>query len=111
LAEIRGRIDPPRPLPDVPRSAAEAANLKLARADGIDEGYAAVYMEAGSNALVIVYALKFTGGRIPAVIDEPASTGASTRFVFGPTVAVVSGDGSRGTCFQLVEAHLRSLAR
>jgi hypothetical protein len=76
----------------------------LALADGVEEGYAAIYTEAGSNVLIVVYGLRFAAGEKPFY---PPSTAPNHRYEIGPLDAVVSGDG--GPCSQAVEAYLKSL--
>src|SRR5687768_15642469 len=47
IASIRERVDPPSELPDgPPLSRAELARARLRLADGVEAGYAAVYLDA-----------------------------------------------------------------
>jgi hypothetical protein len=110
IASIRDRVDPPPPVTDAPLTAAEASRYFLRLADGVEEGYAAVYLQEGSNDSVVVSALKFAATERPfyTSTDAKASPRPTTRIEIGPIVAVVTGSGE---CFQALEAYLRSLPR
>ncbi|HEX5110808.1 MAG TPA: hypothetical protein VFV95_20295 [Vicinamibacterales bacterium] len=102
IATIRERMGLAPTVPDLPRSAAEAARYHLELAEGIEEGYAAVYTSTGS-APVVVYALRPNGG--PASL-EPARSNARDRIEIGGLVARVVGNGD--SCQRSIEAHLRA---
>jgi hypothetical protein len=111
VASIRERIDGPVLAPDgPPLSPREFSRYRSKLADGVDEAYAAIYLQSEQD-LTVVYSLRFASTERPA--DRWSDTRTSTnprlvRIAIGPIVTVVSGDG--GPCFQAVGAHLRSLA-
>jgi hypothetical protein len=114
LGRIRELIDGPPLLPDgPPPSRREYAQLRLRLADGIEEGYVAVYQQdvniTGSRELLRVFALRFADARKAAEAGHRwANNPRASRTMIGSTVAVIHGDG--GKCFQAVAAHLRGLA-
>jgi hypothetical protein len=113
IAEIRERLGGTPLMPDAPGlTARDAARFRLRLAEGIDEAYAAIYRDTGSQALTIVYGLRFP--------DESAAAGfwSGARAAKNPEIAaVVSGaivavaSGPRGPCFGAVAARFESLAR
>jgi hypothetical protein len=109
MAEIRERVDPPAALPDgPPLDAKELSRYRAQFADGLAQGYHAVYDDAAQR--VIVQAVKFAP-------TEPASAFASgrarvssareVRVGIGRIAAIVTGDGA---CSRAVSAYLASLA-
>jgi hypothetical protein len=109
IAEIRERIDEPTKLPDgPPLSEGELVRFRVRLADGIDEGYAAIYREGTPAHLVIVYALRVANnGRVDAVGTRRTSPDVkSVRVLVGQIVAVVSGNAA---CFDAVVNYVRSL--
>jgi hypothetical protein len=103
IATIRERMGLAPRVPDLPRSAAEASRYHLELAEGIEEGYAAVYLSTGAG-VVVVYALRPSAG--PASLD-PERSSARDRIEVGGLVARVVGNGD--SCQRSIEAHLRSL--
>ena len=103
LAAIRERVVSPSPLPDgPPLTAAATSQLRLQRAEDVEEGYAAIY--EGSDSLVTVYGLRFTSDRVPELpVQYPRSPG-TFRSVRGRTVVVVSGNG--GPCLRAVSGYV-----
>jgi hypothetical protein len=112
VASIRERMAAPILAPDgPPLTARELSSYRLRLADGVEEAYAAIYLQSEPE-LIVVYASRFAGPERPD--DRPSDTRASRnprviRMTIGPIVAVVQGDG--GQCFQAVEAYLKTLAR
>jgi hypothetical protein len=88
---------------DAPLTRRDASSYKLLLAEGIEEGYAAVYTPSEGER-TLVRALRFSG-RPPERSSKPLDT---TRLEIGRIVVLVSGD--RGECFRSVEAYLKSLS-
>lgn len=89
-------MDEPSLLPDAPPlSARELARFHLKLADGVDEGYAAIYREGASPQLVTVYAVKIVTSERPNSFGNRRTPpdGQSARVVVGQIVALVSGRG------------------
>ncbi len=113
IALIRRTLDGPPPLPDAaPLGAREASRFLLQLADGVEEGYAAIYAQSGTQD-VTVYALKFAtseGTVFGRSRDDRTPRGQTrTRVALGPMVAIVYGNG--GQCFEAIQAHLQSLGK
>ena len=101
--------------PDAPPlTVREQARMRLRLADGIEDGYTAVYEQepavSGSRSTVTVYALRYSDP------TKAARTGTRwlkdtrvSRTVIGSVVVFVVGDG--GPCFTAVAAHVQTLAR
>jgi hypothetical protein len=101
IASIRERMDGPALVPDgPPPTAREISRYRSQLANGVDEGYAAIYTPS-----VVLYALRFVATERPFY---PSHTASNHRFEIGPLDVVVSSDG--GPCSQAVEAYLKSLA-
>jgi hypothetical protein len=90
---------------DAPLTVRDASRYSLRLAEGVDEGYAAIYEQAPSER-VIVYALRFAT-TAPTSKVMPADD--ATRIDFGSVVALVTGN--RGQCFLAVETFIQSLDR
>jgi hypothetical protein len=78
-------------------------------AEGVEEGYTAVYSAEGSSP-VVVYAVRLNA------VERPRSSRGRTngsdraaRLAIGRVLIAVTGPNGR--CFDAIEAHLRSLAR
>jgi hypothetical protein len=101
-------IDPPR-LPDgPPLTSRELARFRLRLADGVEEGYAAVYTDGGLS-LITVNALRYSDiTQLPSWRNPERVRPGSFRLTFGRTVLVVSGED--GPCLQAVGAHVKELA-
>jgi len=110
IASIRERVDPPPTVTDAPLTRAEASRYFLRLADGVEEGYAAVYAQDGSNDSIVVSALRFAATENPfySLADAKAFYRPTTRIEIGRIVAVVTGGG--GECFQALETYLKSLS-
>lgn len=114
IASIRARMDGPALVPDgPPLSARELSRYYMEHASGVEEGYAAVYLQAEPGKdLIVVYGLRFpsteAAGDRPITMRTP-DTPRATRVAIGQVVAVVHGDG--GPCHQAVAAYLGSLAK
>jgi len=102
------------PVPDAPLTAREQARFRLQLAEGIEEGYVAVYAQdaaiSGSRELLHVYGLRYSDA------SKAATAGTlwlrnprASRTVIGPVLAIVHGDG--GDCFRIIAEHLQRLAR
>jgi hypothetical protein len=103
VGAIRERVAASPPLPDAPPlSRAELARFRLQLAEDVQEAYAAIYADAGTDR-AIVYAVKFKRTPVP---DPPYGARESVRIVRGDTVVVASGTGP---CFEAVAAYLREL--
>jgi hypothetical protein len=90
---------------DSPLTTREARSSFISLADGVEEGYAAIYAQSEPRQIV-VYALRFAATERPFY---PPGTPSNHRFEIGPFDAVVSGAG--GQCSQAVEAYLKSLGK
>jgi hypothetical protein len=113
IASIRELMDPPM-LPDgPPLTPHDAALFRLRLADGIEEGYGAVYLPSGSNgALITVFALRFPSDDSAAELWRQAmhrTTRARSLFAIGSIVVLVFGEN--GACLQAVATYLESLSR
>lgn len=112
LAYMRQVMDGPPVVPDaVPLSKGEAARFFLRYADGIEQGYAADYLQSDGR-LLAVHALKFSSTATDAMraLRPSASAGPIiTRVDIGSILAMVYGD--RGPCTQAIAAHLTALGR
>src|SRR3954470_11697758 len=104
LATIRERTGPPTAMPDAgPLTRGEAARFRLMRAEGVEEGYAAVYLQADTD-VIAVYALTLANGE---TIERPPR--GTVHVDLGFTNAYLSGND--GPCFQAILAHVQSFAR
>jgi len=100
-AAIRERVAASPPLPDgPPLSRAELARFRLQLAEDIEEAYAAIYADAGTDR-AIVYAVRFKKTPVPGA---PYGARESVRIVRDGTVVVVSG---AGWCSEAVATYLR----
>ena len=87
ISSLRERMGDVPLITDAPLTAKDASRYSLRLAEGVDEGYAAIYSESQTER-VVVYALRFaTAPRLEsgALVDRDAS-----RIDFGPVVALVS---------------------
>lgn len=111
IVEVRERLGGAPLLPDAPGlTARDAARFRLKLADGIDEAYAAIYRQADSHEMVVVYGLRFPDARAAADFWSAARAAKNPRvtaLVSGPIVAAVTGPNS--ACRDAVAAHLNSL--
>jgi hypothetical protein len=109
VISIREFIDPPtRALPDGPPPDARAlARYREQFANGVEEAYGAVYMQADAD-VVTVRGIRFAPGKQTSALGTGVSRNAERiRVEIGSIVAVVTGNGA---CFQTVGAYLKSLA-
>jgi hypothetical protein len=112
LAQIRTRmyglstVAPDGP----PLNRQETSRFSLSMAEGLDEGYAAFYQDAGPEGIA-VYALRFRTGERP--VDHSTPRGPKDRTVswstVGQTVVLVVGD--TGRCAEAIQANVTSLAK
>jgi hypothetical protein len=115
IATIRQRMGGSSLLPDgPPLTVRQEAEYRLQLAEGVEEGYAAIYSPADTSgsAVIVVYALRFSEGVTPLDAGGRAHESRNPRIMrvtLGRTVAVVHGDD--GPCFQGIASHLRSLAK
>ena len=113
IAEVRERLGGTPLMPDAPGlTARDAARFRLRLAEGIDEAYAAIYRDTGSQALTVVYGLRFPDESAAAEFWSGARAAKNPEIaavVSGAIVAVASGP--RGPCFGAVAAHFAALAR
>jgi len=113
IISIRQIIEGPAKVPDGPPPGSKELSRYLGQlADGVEEAYGAVYLDADEN-LIVVRALRF------ASIETPVTTGefsgaevtaspATLRVPIGSIVAVVNG--YQGACRRAIEAYLKSLS-
>jgi hypothetical protein len=110
IADIRERMDPPLTPDGPPLTDRESARFRLHLAEGIDEGYAAVYRESESNRLVVVYGLRFANPEDAARLWSTARISRNPRTVgaaIGSIVVVASGED--GYCSQAIGTYVKSL--
>jgi len=111
IVEVRERLGGAPLLPDAPGlTALDAARFRLKLADGIDEAYAAIYRQADSFEMVVVYGLRFPDARAAAEFWSTARAAKNPRvtaLVSGTIVAALSGPP--GACYDAVAAYLNSL--
>jgi hypothetical protein len=111
IASIRERVNPPV-VPDAPpMTSREAARFRILLAEGIEEAYAAVYVQSELDPLVVVYGLRFK--KKQEAIDfwratRPTIDPRSVGIAMDQLVILVTGDG--GYCFQKVAAHVRTIS-
>jgi hypothetical protein len=113
VVAIRERIEGPRVTPDPPAlSQRSLARFRMQLAEGIDEGYAAVYLEADSQDLIVVYGLRFEDAGAAAEFWKGAAAAKNPRLtgvLAGAMIAVATGP--RGACLTAVGAHVKSALR
>jgi hypothetical protein len=111
IASIRERVNAPVVPDGPPMTSRQAARFRLLLAEGIEEAYAAVYVQSELDPLVVVYGLRF------AQEQEATNFWRATRPTIDPRfvgiakdqlVILVTGDG--GYCFQKVAAHVRTIS-
>ena len=110
IADIRERIDPPLTPDGPPLGERESARFHLRLAEGIEEGYAAVYRESESNRLVVVYGLRFPSPEDAARLWSTARVPRHPRAVgaaIGSILVVASGED--GPCLRAIGTYLKSL--
>jgi hypothetical protein len=110
LASLRELVDGPnaiRPPDAPPLSQSESSALLLRLADGVDEGYAATYAQAGPDLGVI--ALRFSSAHeVDLDLPRANSKGAgNTALQIGQIRVVVYGDGGR--CSDAITGYVKSL--
>jgi hypothetical protein len=111
VSSITERLAPSRVSDGPPLTQRESARFRSALPDGVEDGYAAIYLDSSSTALVVVYGLAFRSTEsVRDFLAAPTLPHRSTRgtMTIGRTVVAISGDGP---CFHAIEAHLRSLAK
>ena len=118
VGELRKRTYGESRTPDAPPSAAEVAALRQQWAEGVVEGYRAVYTRRAfvegvaiePSSRIEVFAIRFNDARLATAV--PATTGMSRgvldRLVIGATVVQVAAD-SVTDCFSAVTGYVRSL--
>jgi len=109
IATIRERIGGPVLTPDgPPLSRREVARYRLQLADGIEEGYAAIYHRPGADGLTALYALRFSSEEKAIEASAPRKSRPGLDPVrVGSVMIVVTG---AGPCFDGVSRHVRSVA-
>ena len=106
LASLRRSMGEVPAVTDAPLTRRDASSYQLQLAEGVEEGYAAVYAQGDPGQRTIVQAVRFT--RRNSDPTSPLKPQNAVRFEIGRIVVVVSGD--RGECFRAVEAHVKSLS-
>ena len=111
MVSIRERMDAPWEPDGPPLTARQRARFRMKLAEDVDAAYAAIYMQAGSDHLVVVYGLKFGSAEeaVESWNNARAKNPILVGVAIGRIVAIVSGHG--GQCFHTVETHLKSLAK
>src|SRR5439155_24746700 len=106
---IRERIEGPVKTPDPPGlTRKELTTFRLHLAEGVDEAYAAAYIQS-TRAPIVVYAMRLAVTGTPVDWREtPAPDKPGIIRVSGSITAMVIGDA--GECRTAVAAHLASLA-
>ena len=104
IASLRRSMGEVPAVPDAPLTRRDASAYQRLLAEGVEEGYAAIYAQGDPQQRTVVQALRFT--RRNSDPTSPVKPQNAVRFEIGRIVVVVSGD--RGECFQAVEAHVRS---
>jgi hypothetical protein len=107
IATIRESMGPMPLVPDAPLTAREHTAYRLALANGVTEGYAALYREAdgrGAEVLAVTF-------------EQPENTQSAGRwrtrltdadeFAIGRSKIVVRG---KGACYDAVVQHVRAIA-
>jgi hypothetical protein len=87
---VREWIDPPLTPDGPPFTERESARCRFRLAEGIEEGYAAVYRESESKRLVVVYGLRFASPEDAARLWSTARVSRNPR-----TVGAAIGSSSR----------------
>jgi hypothetical protein len=115
IANVREYLGPRYPVPDgPPLTLAELSAFRLRLAEGVEEGYVAIYKQDDSSPeLLRVFGLRFedaqTASREAEKMRSTRNTTRAVHVVTGRIVAVLHGDG--GACFKVLAAHLTALAR
>lgn len=113
MTEIRELVDGPAEVPDGPPPGPKELSRYIGQlANGLEEAYAAVYVQP-EGVSVVVRAVRLTPAEQRAfnarLGDRRVSTSpARVRVEMGRIVAVVISDG--GPCFQAVSAYLQALS-
>jgi hypothetical protein len=103
IAEVRGRLDPPRMPDGPPLGARDAARFHLQLADGIEQGYVAIYGERDASVLITVYGFEFRtpeaaarfAGHVRAATDSNSVvSGRIAAFAFGPATGCSKAIGA-----------------
>jgi hypothetical protein len=106
LGSLRRSMGEVPTVTDAPLTRRDASRYLWLLAEGVEEGYAAVYAHGDPERRTIVQAVRFTRRNVDP--GRPMKPPNVVRFEIGRIVVVVSGD--RGECFQSVEAHVKSLS-
>jgi len=113
LATIRERLGGTPPTPDgPPLTPRQNASYRLHLAEGVEEGYTAVYappQQPESSRIVVVYGLRFSEGAMPidSGLTAEATNPRIARVWLGRTLVVVHGHNA--PCFKAIATHLQSL--
>ena len=110
IGSIRERLGRPTGLPDgPPLTRTQLARFRLRMAEGIEEGYVAVYQQP-SPQLILVYGLRFASVPDRDQLLRETRTPPNPRVMsvgVGSMLAVVHGDGE---CARAIATYLASLA-
>ena len=111
VASIASVFAPPARMPDgPPLNNREAALFRLRLAEGIEEGYEAVYSLGDNGNLLIVYGLRFpTVAAAQSFLRQSRFAQNPNAIQAGSIVALASSPP--GDCLDAVLSHLRTLAR
>jgi hypothetical protein len=110
VAWMRQGMDNPPAGPDLqPLPGPEATRYFLRLADGVEEGYAATYVQPGGGE-VVVHALRFAPTEKTNDLKKASTADLrSTRIDIGRIVAQVYGDENQ--CRRAIEMYLKSLGQ
>jgi hypothetical protein len=112
LSRIRESLEGATAVPDAPPpTSREFARMRLQLAEGVEEGYVAIYQQSGGSQLTVVQAVRFASDDL-AQRSGPIRRTPNPRRVWlsaGRIRGVVTGDG--GACFQAVSAFVSSLSQ
>jgi|SRR5579862_1045532 len=111
IASIASIFFPSIRMPDgPPLDKKEMALFRLHFADGIEEGYEAVYLTDDSAPFIIVYGLRFpTAAAAQSFFEQSGFAHDRRAAQTGSVVALAAGPES--ACFDVVLAHVQSFAR
>jgi hypothetical protein len=111
ITDIRERLDQPVRVPDgPPLDRRQLLKFRSMLADGVAEGYAAIYRDQQTSDLITVYALRLQPNQpVDNIANRlPSGDAKQARFVNGQLVTVVRGSGR---CFERVVEHISGVLR
>lgn len=111
VARIASVFNPPARMSDgPPLNSHDAALFRLRLADGIEDGYEAVYVSGDTTVMNIVYGLRFPTPAAARLFFQQSRFALDPNAVqAGSVVALLAGPA--GDCHDAVLGHLKSLAQ